>query len=382
MASIRKTKTGYRVRWREGGRGSPEKSVDAGKTIAEARKFRDIIAGRVREGRIGGGVIANRILVREWADKWLAGRNTRPKTLERERYIVKNHVLPRFGDEMVHGVSAQEAQSFITDLGKRVSPWTARRVHDVARVMFRDAHRNGYCPENVFWNVRRPGEPHREKRPPSVEDFCRVLKAMPQRHRTFVLTDGLTALRYGEITGAQWKDADLEGSRLHIRRQVVSNTTVVAQPKSEAGLRTIELLPVVRNALLDLPQRSEWIFPGARGGVLNHRAFLRRVWCPTVRALGLGKFTIHDLRHFAVSLWFAWGRSPLWVTQQTGHESVAFTLKQYGHLLREGQRLDEAETLRKIEEAFRAGERAAPVRPEGETGEEQDRINTGRGGRI
>lgn len=88
------------------------------------------------------------------------------------------------------------------------------------------------------------------------------------------------------------------------------------------------------------------------------------------------------MRHFAASLWFAWGRNILWVAQQLGHHSAEFTLKQYGHLLREGQRFDEAETLLKIANAFGAGERAAPVRPEGETGEEQDRINTGRGGRI
>ncbi len=41
-----------------------------------------------------------------------------------------------------------------------------------------------------------------------------------------------------------------------------------------------------------------------------------------------------------------------------GHGSADVTLKVYGHLMREAQRLDEADTIRKIEEAYG---RAKPV---------------------
>ncbi len=378
MPWIQRNKAGtYRVAWREGGRGTPKKTVAAGETLAEARKIRDVVAGRIREGRIGGGVIAKRITVGEFAEKWLSMRegNVRPKTFERERYIVKNHILHRFRDEMLHAVSVEEAQAFIADLK---SPWTARRVHDVTRVMFGDAQRYGYCRENVFWNVARPEKPHHEMRVLSVEGFCKLLKALSSKHRSFVLTLGLTGMRYGEATGLRWEDLDLEAGRLHIRRQIVSNTTEVAEPKSRTSLRTIDLLPPVRGALLDLPQRSEWVFPGTRGGSLNHRAFLRRVWCPTVEALKLGRLRIHDMRHLAASLWIAWGRNILWVASQLGHSSADITLRQYGHLLREGQRLDEGETLQKVEAAYRAN--SVPTRRK--LAIRGTRINTGRGGGI
>ncbi len=233
MAWIQYSRGQYFVCWREGGRGSPKKVQAAETRLGDARSMRDAIAGRVREGRVGGSVIAKRIIVREFADRWIAGRNIRPKSLEREEYIVKNQILPRFGDDMIHAVTAEEGQSFISGLGKKVSSWTARRVHDVARVMFGDAQRYGYCRESVFWNLRRPETPYREMRILCVHDFCRLVKALPLRYRTFALTLGLSGMRYGEATGLQWADADLDGRRLHIRRQIVSNTTEVAKPKSQ-----------------------------------------------------------------------------------------------------------------------------------------------------
>lgn len=162
---------------------------------------------------------------------------------------------------------------------------------------------------------------------------------------------------------------------MHVRRQIVSDTTSIAQPKSRTSLRTIELPSPVRSALMDLPQRSEWLFPGVMGGPLNHRAFLRRIWCPTVRGLGLEGLHVHDMRHFATSLWFAWGRNILWIAQQLGHSSADITLRQDGHLLREGQRLDEAETLRKIEDAFKC---ANPVPSK----KRSNIVKSGRGGRT
>lgn len=61
-------------------------------------------------------------------------------------------------------------------------------------------------------------------------------------------------------------------------RQIAANTTEPAAPKSRRGIRTIHLLPPVREALLDLPQRGMLVFPGARGGL----------WITTTSCAGYG----------------------------------------------------------------------------------------------
>ncbi len=106
------------------------------------------------------------------------------------------------------------------------------------------------------------------------------------------------------------------------------------------------------------------------------------MWLPTARALGLA-LRVHDLRHAFASLLLSWGRNPVYVAAQMGHGSADVTLKVYGHLMREAQRLDEADTLRKIEEAYRC---AKPVQStQGNDGPRKTRkpaLKAGRGGGI
>lgn len=381
MAWLQRSRGRYYVCWREGGRLSPVKVQAAGMKLSDARRVKAAVEARLLEGRVGTGVLPKRVLFRDFADKWIENRSVRPKTAERERYIIRNHLTPEFGASMVYTITAEEVQTFISRMGKK-SPHNARRIHDVLRVMLGDAKSYGYARENVAWDTKRPELLHDEMRVLSLDGVCRLLEAFPARWKPLVLTMLLGGLRWGEAAGLQWADLDLDGGRLHIRRQIVSNTVEVGPPKSRRSLRTIDLLPPLRQALLDLPQRGTWVFSGVRGGPVNHRAFDRRVWLPIVRALRLD-LRMHDLRHTCASLLLAFGRNPLYVAAQLGHASADTTLKKYGHLMREGQRLDEADTLRKVEEAYR---RAKPVQSNGGNGGSRKLrkalMDAGRGGRI
>ena len=64
-------------------------------------------------------------------------------------------------------------------------------------------------------------------------------------------------------------------------------------------------------------------------------------------------------RGFA-SLLLAWGEPILYVSQQLGHSSAAFTLTTYAHLIQQGRRLDKEQTLQKLVAAVQ-GERAPRV---------------------
>lgn len=100
-----------------------------------------------------------------------------------------------------------------------------------------------------------------------------------------------------------------------------------------------------------------------------------------MRALRLD-LRIHDLRHTCASLPACLRAQPPLCGPQLGHASTDTTLKKYGHLIREG-RLDEAETLRRVEDAYR---RADPVQSrQGNGGSRKLRkplMDAGRGGRI
>lgn len=65
-----------------------------------------------------------------------------------------------------------------------------------------------------------------------------------------------------------------------------------------------------------------------------HKDVWRAKWfAPAVQETGLGDVRPHDLRHTAASLAIANGALILDVSRMLGHESPAFTLRIYGHLV-------------------------------------------------
>ena len=171
------------------------------------------------------------------------------------------------------------------------------------------------------------------------------------------------------MTALEWRDVDLDIGKIRIGRSVPANTLTVGHRKSSAGRRVVDLPCPLQHVLMDLPQSGHLIFPGTRGGYLNHKGWMRTVWRPTILRLGL-HLRFHDLRHFCASLLFAFGENVLTVAYQLGHSSPSVTLNVYGHLMREGRKLDREATLAQLMKAFRApaASRAAQVRPEDATG--------------
>jgi integrase len=133
------------------------------------------------------------------------------------------------------------------------------------------------------------------------------------------------------------------------------------------------MLSPVRQTLLDMHQRGQLVFPGARGGPLNHGWFNRRIWRKTTEATR-SHLRFHDLRHGFASLLLAWGEPILYVSQQLGHSSAAFTLTTYAHLIQQGRKLDKEDTLQKLFAAAK-GERAPRV-PQNEVDHESRTAET------
>ena len=92
---------------------------------------------------------------------------------------------------------------------------------------------------------------------------------MPPRYRLLVQLAAWCALRFGELTELRRGDVDTKAGVLRIRRAVVlvDGRFVVKEPKSEAGIRDVNipphLLPMVREHLLThtAPGSDGLLFP-------------------------------------------------------------------------------------------------------------------------
>lgn len=169
--------------------------------------------------------------------------------------------------------------------------------------------------------------------------------------------------RAHELCAMRWRDVDLANGRL-----------LVGASKTDAGLREISILPVLRDLLAAhkvAAYRSgpeDLVFPTATGGRRDADNLRNRVLAPTferadklLERRGLVPLpkglTAHKLRHTFASVLIACGEDPISVMRQIGHADPAFTLRVYTHLMSR----DPAE--RKRLKALVGGERVIACQP-------------------
>jgi integrase len=122
---------------------------------------------------------------------------------------------------------------------------------------------------------------------------------------------------------------------------------IVAEPPSNAGVTEQPCPVAVLEDHLLLGCLLRWPAGPSAGGVLDNTNFRRNVFTPSVRALGLGPFTPHDLRHTTASLAVSAGANVKAVQRLLGHASAAMTLDIYASLFdddldRVAERLNDA----------------------------------------
>jgi integrase len=154
------------------------------------------------------------------------------------------------------------------------------------------------------------------------------------QRRALIATLTFAGLRIGEALSLRWRDVDL-----------ARGTIIIRSAKTSAGIRVVNLLPVLSDELGDYraridPPAEAFVFgtsKGARQGATNVR---RRVLAEAIECANAGLaednseplpagLTPHSLRRTFASLLFALGEPPPYVMAQMGHTTAGLTLAIY-----------------------------------------------------
>ena len=156
-------------------------------------------------------------------------------------------------------------------------------------------------------------------------------------------------LRRGELLGLSWKDVDLDGREVNIRRALPARRPgmplELSKPKSGSQRRLLIPDEVVaalkahrsRQATERMKLGPAWtdsglVFTTESGDLIDPRNFHRAMSTISRRA-GLGHWHPHELRHSAASIMLAQGVPLEVVSEVLGHASIKMTKDVYGHLI-------------------------------------------------
>jgi len=231
MASVKKTNEGtWVVRWRQLNGQQKMKTfkrrvdADTYKTEIEAKKLR----GETINPKLAKTPFAT------WLTEWEQGRlGRRASTRNRDESLIRNHVLPTFGDMTVGGIEPTDVRKWVAQLTENYSPATVRKAHELLAACLLAAVDDGLIGRTPCRGVKLPRLESRAARFLNVEEIGRVADAVPDRYRALVLTAAFTGLRQGELFALRLKDLNMLQKRLTVAQTVARDRGKVTRRATE-----------------------------------------------------------------------------------------------------------------------------------------------------
>jgi len=298
----------------------------------------------------------------EWVHRtWLPliVDRVKPSTLHSYRSNLELHVLPTLGQRQLRLLMPVMLNHLYADLltagnlktGGGLSAKTVAYVHTIIHKALADAVDLGLMNVNIADRAKPPRPKARESKEIKswTADELRRFLDLVDGHRLEAAwhVGAFTGMRRAEVLGLRWRDLDLGSSRLAVRQTLVSvgYEIVISTPKTHQA-RTIDLDPGTVERLRShrdrqVKDREKWggdyeendlVFCKENGSPIHPHTFSQAFERIVARS-GLPRIPLHGLRHTHATVGLALGIPAKVVTERLGHENVAFTLKQYAHVL-------------------------------------------------
>jgi integrase len=323
----------------------------------------------------------SRITVSEWLDTWLEmnARTWRPATRVSYKAMLRL-VRARIGERPLQELRREHVDQMVRDLaksrsnrGKALSPRTVGYALRVLQTALKAAVIEDLLKRNPAEHVKPPVQTPQEMQTWTGEELSAFLAEVADDDLAGAWHLTALGLRRGEVLGLRWGDVDLENAVVHVRQARVAaygdedtdeNGIATNAPKTKRGRRDVPLHPAAVAALRQTRQRTlldSNVIPFAdkrdpkrlvavdRAGRPIMPDVYRSMFHRAIKAAGVPRIRLHDVRHTVGTLLLQRGIAPVVVAGILGH-SPAVLLTTYAHALPDAKR-DAVEVLGSISEA-------------------------------
>lgn len=290
--------------------------------------------------------------------RWLDARRDklRPRTIESYHDTATRFIIPAIGDLPIGRLTPQDVMAAM-DRGN--SPRAKNYIRTVLHLALAYAVDAELIVRNVAAKVPPLKVPKKLIEMPSQNQWQALrdaIDAEPIANRAFLLVFALCGLRESELCGLAWSDYtvatittssqdEIRIGEFVIQRQLDRDGNL-SPVKTDAGNRRVPVPPEVVDALElwrkeqdSIRSKRRWphpqdaIFTTRNGTLLGQRNVLRVVHRVTKKA-GIGRKSVHYLRHLAISHLVSDPEVDIKTIQSiAGHSSIRVTLDTYGHLI-------------------------------------------------
>ena len=274
--------------------------------------------------------------------------------------IIRNRLLPRWGNRIAVGIEPLEVEQWLQDLKRerKFANPTLDKTRRVMSLVYKHGQRYGLIPRTQESNpmrfVRCRTTSGYEAMILTPDQAYAVLLNLQEPERTLTLLASGTGLRISECLGLQWQDVSFADAMIHVRRTWTCGQ--VGLPKSKASKGPVPLHPLLAEFMLRWKQKTpysqpgDWVFPsfrlkGKQPRVANmlvedhlRPAAVKAGVLSSHRDVGgllvdddPRRFGFHNLRHSLASFLIRIRTDPKTVQTLLRHSDVKLTLQFYTH---------------------------------------------------
>jgi integrase len=198
----------------------------------------------------------NAVTVIEAVDLWLRDCDGHivPAGMYNRRNRVKNHIRPSpIANVKLSQLTAAGARGYYDWLLAKTSIRMANEVFCELRAALALAHSNDLVKQNVAASIKLKKARPKEKKLvgrdlPEKEEVTLLLQTAPDWWRALFIVAVFTGMRSGELRALTWGDVDFRKKVINVRRGADAWGRI-GLPKSRAGVREIQMTPMVFNTL-------------------------------------------------------------------------------------------------------------------------------------
>ena len=271
--------------------------------------------------------------------------------------MVKKKIAPYFQNTglTLDGIQAKHIQSFYLHELKTVSPGTVIHYHANIHTALKYAVKMDLIPFNPADKVERPKKDRFIGSFYDTEEVNKLFEVSKGTKLEFpILFGAFYSLRRSEAIGLKWDAIDFDQNTITIRHTVTScdldgKRVLVASDttKTKSSLRTLPLVPFVKERLLVLKKEQEnnrrlcgrsyhkqfagYVCINEMGDLIKPH-YVTEQFPKLLDANGLRRIRFHDLRHSCASLMLANGVPMKQIQDWLGHSDFSTTANIYAHL--------------------------------------------------
>lgn len=261
----------------------------------------------------------------------------REHTMRTKKYIIDLKILPYFGQKRVNDITAADIRRWQNELIKKgYSPTYLKTINNQLSAIFNYAVKYYDLKGNPCTKAGSIGKSRAEEMSFwTIDEFRQFVDCIMDKRQSYMCFMILywTGMRLGELLALTSADIDLDKHTISITKsyQRLGKKDVVTPPKTPKSKRLITIPEFLVADIKDYMdslyevQEDDRLFPVTK-------YFLEHEMQRGIKASGVKRIRIHDLRHSHASMLVELGFSPLEIADRLGHEKIETTLNTYSHL--------------------------------------------------